>query len=150
MRQQLSTTSASSLRLLRVRVWLHAASFIRDTLKLRASLIITYKLSLFCLVVPYKGVPYNKGNYYSLQVLVGSKVSGCKNRYDCCDRKSKSKGCREVCKKCDKPWGTKANGCFEREHNIIIDAGESNRIASAAASAANIARGIGNRIDVLV
>ena len=87
---------------------------------------------------------------FLIQVLVGSKVSGCKNRYDCCDRKSKSKGCREVCKKCDKPWGTKANGCFEREHNIIIDAGESNRIASAAASAANIARGIGNRIDVLV
>ena len=84
------------------------------------------------------------------KVIVGSKVSGCKSRYDCCDRKSKSKGCREVCKKCDKPWGTRANGCYEKEHNIIIDAGESSSMAAAAASAAaNIARGIGNRIDVI-
>ena len=86
------------------------------------------------------------------KVTVGSKVSGCKSRYDCCDRKSKSKGCREVCKKCDKPWGTRANGCFEKEHNIVVDAGESSRMAAAAAAAsaaANIARGIGNRIELV-
>ena len=40
-------------------------------------------------------------------------------RYDCCNLRANSKGCRKVCKKCDKAWGTSAPGCFEKPHNVI-------------------------------
>ncbi len=73
---------------------------------------------------------------FSFQVAVGSKVTGCKNRYDCCDRKARSKGCTDLCKKCDKPWGTKANECYEKEHNIIVVVENEGGIAGAAAAAA--------------
>ena len=72
---------------------------------------------------------------------MGSKVSGCKNRFDCCDRKAKSRGCTELCKKCDRPWGTKANECFEKDHNIIVvsEAPGSGVARAAGAAAAKMA-----------
>ena len=26
----------------------------------------------------------------------------------------------QVCKKCDRPWGSQADGCYEKPHNIML------------------------------
>ena len=57
--------------------------------------------------------------YQCCKIDVTSKVQGCKSKFDCCDGKVKSRGCEELCKKCDRAWGTPAEGCYEKEHNII-------------------------------
>ncbi len=57
--------------------------------------------------------------YNLFKVAVDTKVQGCKSKFDCCDGKVKSKGCRELCKKCDRPWGTLADECYEKDHNIV-------------------------------
>jgi hypothetical protein len=57
--------------------------------------------------------------YACCKVNVTSRVSGCKSRYDCCGRRTKSEGCREKCKKCDRPWGSDAGDCFEKDHNTV-------------------------------
>lgn len=48
-----------------------------------------------------------------------SKVKGCRSRYSCCEGKVKSRGCVEMCKKCERPWGTPTEDCFVKEHNIV-------------------------------
>lgn len=53
------------------------------------------------------------------KIDVNSKVLGCKAKYDCCDGKAKNQGCKKLCKKCDKPWGTIADNCYEKPHNIV-------------------------------
>ena len=45
-------------------------------------------------------------------------ILGCESKYDCCGGKIKTPGCQEICKKCEKPWGTLADDCYEKEHNI--------------------------------
>lgn len=57
--------------------------------------------------------------YQCCKIDVTSKVQGCKSKFDCCDGKVKSRGCEELCKKCDRAWGTPAEECYEKEHNII-------------------------------
>lgn len=52
------------------------------------------------------------------KINVSSKVQGCKSKYECCDGRVKSRGCQETCKKCDKPWGSPAEECYEKEHSI--------------------------------
>ena len=47
-------------------------------------------------------------------------VLGCETRFDCCGKRVKSKGCVDICKKCDSIWGTPASECFEKEHNVVF------------------------------
>ena len=48
---------------------------------------------------------------------------------ECCDGKNKSRGCKELCKKCDNPWGTPTDHCYEKPHNIVnFDEQKSRRI----------------------
>ena len=53
------------------------------------------------------------------QTNLCSKVQGCRAKYDCCDGKAKTQGCEKLCKKCDKSWGTTADNCYEKPHNIV-------------------------------
>ena len=45
--------------------------------------------------------------------------NGCEARFICCGRKTEYQGCVELCKKCDKPWGTPAENCFKKQHNVV-------------------------------
>ena len=60
-----------------------------------------------------------KERFQCCKISLSSRVAGCRSRYDCCNLKANSKGCKKVCKKCDKPWGSDAHGCFEKPHNVI-------------------------------
>ncbi len=63
--------------------------------------------------------------------------AGCANRYTCCERdvddrgcqrlhpccgsledNDDASGCREVCVRCGREWGTAAAECFRRAHNV--------------------------------
>ena len=43
---------------------------------------------------------------------------GCEPRYLCCGKRSHEPGCVEKCKKCNRPWGSSANGCYKKPHNV--------------------------------
>jgi len=60
-----------------------------------------------------------KERFQCCKIGLASRVAGCKSKYDCCDSKAKAKGCKKVCKKCDRPWGSSAEGCYEKPHNVI-------------------------------
>eukprot|EP00093_Oithona_nana_P000222 00222.XXX_1105_1960_1 [CDS] Oithona nana genome sequencing. len=44
---------------------------------------------------------------------------GCEFKYEVCDCNIGSPGCMERCRKCHRIWGTPADECEEKEHNII-------------------------------
>ena len=46
-------------------------------------------------------------------------TSGCSPRYHCCLREVNSTGCKKVCKKCGKDWGSDAGKCFKKEHTLV-------------------------------
>ena len=60
-----------------------------------------------------------KERFQCCKIGVSSRVVGCRSRFDCCDSKARSRGCQKVCKKCDRAWGTPADGCFDKPHNVI-------------------------------
>ena len=43
---------------------------------------------------------------------------GCETLYKCCGQDIKSQGCTEICKKCGSPWGSPANNCFKKKHEL--------------------------------
>ena len=43
---------------------------------------------------------------------------GCETLYKCCGQDIKSQGCSEICKKCGSPWGSPANNCFKKKHEL--------------------------------
>ena len=45
--------------------------------------------------------------------------AGCQKRYACCRGRMEDPGCTEVCKKCDKLWGTPTENCFIKMHNLL-------------------------------
>ena len=51
-----------------------------------------------------------------------SDTTGCEPRYGCCGIKvnngNSNDGCKKVCKKCNKNWGSNAGECFKKSHNI--------------------------------
>ncbi len=48
-----------------------------------------------------------------------SSSSGCEPRHECCGRKPETElGCVELCRKCDGVWGSAAQKCFKKEHNV--------------------------------
>ncbi len=47
---------------------------------------------------------------------------GCQLSYDCCGaavNEGVDSGCELTCRKCDRPWGSPADGCFRRSHNLV-------------------------------
>ena len=45
--------------------------------------------------------------------------SGCSPRYSCCLREVDRLGCRKVCKKCGRDWGSPALDCFRKDHELV-------------------------------
>jgi hypothetical protein len=45
--------------------------------------------------------------------------SGCSPRYSCCLREVDRLGCRKVCKKCGRDWGSPALDCFRKAHELV-------------------------------
>jgi hypothetical protein len=56
--------------------------------------------------------------YKCCQMDVVAKKPGCESIYSCCNEDVDSSGCKEACKKCEGKWGTKANNCFKKNHNV--------------------------------
>ena len=48
-----------------------------------------------------------------------AKYEGCEKFYDCCLGELGTKGCKGVCKKCGKLWGTQAGTCFKGGHDLV-------------------------------
>lgn len=48
----------------------------------------------------------------------GAPAQGCQKRYKCCGLLENSAGCEKRCKKCGSPWGSAANQCFTKSHNL--------------------------------
>ena len=48
-------------------------------------------------------------------------VVGCDQRQQCCGKKQFERGCAELCKKCGKAWGTPAERCYRKEHNVTYN-----------------------------
>ena len=44
---------------------------------------------------------------------------GCSPRYSCCGSELGGRGCRRVCRKCGEDWGSPAQDCFVRDHNLV-------------------------------
>ena len=51
----------------------------------------------------------------------GSGGGGCEMIYTCCDEGQGSEGCKDVCLKCGKKWGTAADKCFKKDHENMIE-----------------------------
>ena len=45
-------------------------------------------------------------------------AGGCIRRHLCCNKEEGVAGCRQVCKKCEQPWGSPTQDCFRYKHNI--------------------------------
>ena len=48
----------------------------------------------------------------------GVPVIGCETLFPCCGRNRNQEGCLEICKKCERPWGSPAFKCFIKPHNV--------------------------------
>jgi len=49
----------------------------------------------------------------------GPQAGGCIRRHLCCNKEEGVAGCREVCKKCEQPWGSPTQNCFRTAHSLV-------------------------------
>lgn len=61
--------------------------------------------------------------YACCKVAPEAAGDGCELRHECCGRRTTDLGCVELCRKCDKPWGTPTENCFRKEHNVTDNLG---------------------------
>ena len=47
-------------------------------------------------------------------------TQGCELIYPCCKVNKDGRGCLERCRKCERKWGTPADGCEVKNHNINV------------------------------
>jgi len=63
--------------------------------------------------------PGSQGCLHSYPCCAGGpQAGGCTRRYHCCGRGEGALGCSQICKKCGAEWGSSANGCFKKNHNL--------------------------------
>ena len=59
------------------------------------------------------------GNLLKKSNFSSAQAQGCQKRYKCCGNLESTAGCEKVCKKCSRPWGSSAQQCFVKGHNLV-------------------------------